>query len=107
MWESFLIISRVLNVLFCAFLIINAGIALTRVHDPALKYGRISLGLIGLGLLSTHVERQFGNQLGVATSWVVLAGLVFMIAGAYRLVRLYWKFPEVRYRSLNLLGVRE
>ncbi len=102
-----MIVSRVMNVLMSAYLIINAGIAIARVRDPALRYGRVSLGLLGVGLLSTHVEREFADRLGAATSWILLGGLIFMLAGAYRMVRLYWRYPEVRYRSLNLFGVGE
>ena len=107
MFEGSLIVSRVLNFLIALYLVVNAGIAILRVRDPVLKYGRTSLGLVGLGLLATHIDRQFGDALGTLTTWIQVGGTILMLAGAYRAIRLFWKYPEARHRSLNLLAIGE
>ena len=107
MFDRLMVVSRVINVLVSLFLIANAGIAMWRVRDPALKYGRTAMGLIGLGMLTWHFHFVFGDRLPSLSAPVELAGVLSIVVGTVALVRLRWKYPDVRNRSLNLLGIRE
>jgi hypothetical protein len=106
MFDQFMMASRLFNLLLSLFLIANAGVAIWRVRDPALKYGRTCLGLVGLGMLCEHFHFVFGDRLPSFRWPVELAGALIMVVGVVALVRLRWKYPDVRNRSLNLMGIR-
>jgi hypothetical protein len=107
MFEWSMRVSNALNLLLALYLIANAGIAIFRFRNPALKYGRKCLGLVGVGMLCLHVASLFSARMPTLSSRLELAGAAIMVVGVAALIRMFWKYPEVRSRSVNLFGVRE
>lgn len=106
MFELFLTISRAAGVLVAIYLVVNAVVAVQRVRDPALRYGRIALGIMGLGSLFGRAEYLLSERWFYLTAWFQVIGLALMLIGVVRLLRLYRKFPSARNRSINLFSYK-
>ena len=102
--EISLAISRVVGLFVVFYAIGNGILAMVRVQDPPLRYGRIAIGIAGFGMLLGKAERLLADRQPDLVPWLQAIGVMLMLVGTVRLVRLYRRFPEAKSRTLNLFG---
>ncbi len=105
MFQTLLIVSRVIGALIGIILVANAIYAILRVGDTADRYVRVSFGFAGLSMLIARIRYLVPGTNADAWWWLEMIEIALFVIAIVRLVRAYQKYPSAKL-TLNLFTRR-